>query len=184
MKIANSNHQHINSGKRTEVSCVMWFRWRWWRRRRRTTSSKQWWTRQRRSRHFQVFVLNCNFFWQIHHCYFAKEKIRKFFFFFIVFAPRMLASALVRDQITLRRRSLWNTITTTMLISSVFSWYCCCCWCYWCWSHWYKHCGERWNTKHQTIFQGTDRPSARTMIQVRNLSLQAKFRYIGIEDII
>ena len=28
-----------------------------------------------------------------------------------------------------------------------------------------------------------DRPSARTMIQVQNLSFQAKFRYIGIEDI-
>ena len=33
----------------------------------------------------------------------------------------MLASALVRDQITLQRRSLWNTITTTMLISLVLS---------------------------------------------------------------
>ena len=48
---------------------------------------------------------------------------------------------------------------------------------------WWGCCGERENINYQTIFQGTDRPSARTMIQVRNLSLQAKFRYIGIEDI-
>ena len=41
--------------------------------------------------------------------------------FFIVFAPRMPASVLVRGQITLRRKSLWNTITTTMLISLVLS---------------------------------------------------------------
>ena len=63
---------------------------------------------------------------QLQHCYWAtinilqKKENGKFFFFFIVFAPRMPASALVRDQIT-RRKSLWNTITTTMLISLVLS---------------------------------------------------------------
>ena len=56
-----------------------------------------------------------------HSLHFVKEKNGNFLFLFIVFAPRMLASALVRDQITLQRRSLWNTITTTMLISLVLS---------------------------------------------------------------
>ena len=63
---------------------------------------------------------------QLHHCYWAtvnilQKKKNEKFLFFIVFAPRMLASALVRDQITLQRRLLWNTITTTMLISLVLS---------------------------------------------------------------
>ena len=69
---------------------------------------------------FSSLCVLCNSFLTNSSLLLCTRKIGKFFFF-IVFAPRMLASALVRGQITLRRRSLWSTITTTTLISLVLS---------------------------------------------------------------